>query len=141
MPRGFKDKALLGRKGQGSGRDSADILPAGRWWQEGSRGVVPVSVLGHPSLGETHGEGGTEPPGPMGEGYRDAQLELGAQERGHTLATAGTLGWMVSYVTRGTANVDPERRCHMRGHGAQGWGGRAWGPVGLRPGPWLVQLY
>lgn len=32
MPRGFKDKALLGRKGQGSGRDSADFLLAGRWW-------------------------------------------------------------------------------------------------------------
>lgn len=49
MPRGFKDKAVLGKKGQGSGRDSANFSPAGRWWQEGSCGVVPAPVLGHPS--------------------------------------------------------------------------------------------
>lgn len=102
----------------------------------GERGAVPVSVLGRPSLGETHGECGTEPPSPTGEGYRDARLGLGAPERGNTLATAGTLGWIVSYAARGTANVDPERRCRVRGPGAQGWGGRAWGPVG--PASWAV---
>lgn len=48
---GSMDKALLGTKGQGSGRGYVDFLPARRWWQEDSCGVLLAMVPSYPSMG------------------------------------------------------------------------------------------
>lgn len=116
-----------------------DFLPAGRWWQEGSCGVVLAPVPGHPSLYETMVRVGGSLQACWEKGLRMHTLSCGHRTRGDTIVPLGTLGSMVSCVTFGAVSVDAYRRCCTRGPGAHGWKGQGRDPCGLCPAQWPVR--
>lgn len=121
---GPKDKALLGRKGQGGGRGYVDFLPGG-----GGGRRTRVECPATPPWGE----GGRNLQAHGAEGTGTQTLGLGHRTGGDTVATPGTLGWVLSCVIFRAAGVDPERRRHKGAAGT--WQERA---GGLCPGQWPV---
>lgn len=118
---GSKDKALLGRKGQGSGKGYADFSPARRWWQECS--YWPQCLATPPWLRPRLRVGGSL------QAHQTHALGWGTGT-GETQLPLWGLWAEWSFVMFGAASVDPERRCHMRLPRAHGWERHGWGPMG-----------
>lgn len=119
MPGGLHGQSPAGQKGPRQWERLCRLFACREAVQkEGSCRVVLAPVPGYPSLAETHGEGGRSL-----HAHRMHALDWGHRTKGDTIATRGTLGWMLSFVMFGAVSVDPERRCHMRVPGAYGWEG------------------